>query len=68
MKDAPNHVPINMISLAHTAHETLEDGNVPIFLVVVITPDPLHLSLHHHCDRTGIPLSNLCVDVNTICI
>ena len=36
-KDAPNHVPIKMIGLSHTSSEILEDGDVPIFLVVLIT-------------------------------
>ena len=38
-KDAPNHVPMNMIGLAHTSREILKDGDVPIFLVVLINPD-----------------------------
>ena len=64
MKDAPNHVPMNMIGLAQTSREILEDGDVPIFLVVLSTPD----SLQFNCDRTGILLSTLCLEVNTICI
>ena len=45
MKDAPNYVPTNMIGLAHTSREILEDGDVPIFLVVLIAPDSLHPSV-----------------------
>ena len=38
MKDSPNHVTMNMIGLAYTSDEILEDGDVPIFLVVLSTP------------------------------
>ena len=38
VKDALNHVPINMIGLAQKSRETLEEYEVPIFLVVLITP------------------------------
>ena len=64
VKDAPNRVPMNTIGLAQTSHEILEDGDVPIFLLVLSTLDPLQLN----CDFTGIPLSTFCVEVNTICI
>ena len=37
VKDAPNHVLMNMIGLAQTSHKIIEDGDVPIFLVVLIT-------------------------------
>ena len=36
MKDAPNHVPMNMIGFDQTSREILEDGDVPVFLVVLI--------------------------------
>ena len=39
VKDAPNHVPMNMIGLAQTSREILEDGDIPIFPVVLITPN-----------------------------
>ena len=39
MKDAPNHVPMNMIGLSQTSRKILEDGDVPIFPVVLITPN-----------------------------
>ena len=68
VKDAPNHVPMNMIVLVHTSHEILEDGDVPIFQLVLSTPDPQQLSINHHCDRTGIPLSTFYIEVNKICI
>ena len=68
VKDAPNNVLMNMIDLDHTSREILEDVDVKILPVVLSTPDSLKLSLHHHCDCTGIPLSTLCVEVNTICI
>ena len=67
-KGAPNHFPMNMIGLAHTSHKILEDGDVPILPVVLSNTDPLHLSLHHHCDSTGISLSTFWVEVNTIYI
>ena len=41
VKDAPNHIPTNMIGLAHTSSEIPEDGNVPIFLLVLTTPKSL---------------------------
>ena len=44
VKDAPNHVPMNMIGLVQTSHEILEKSDVPIFLVVLILPDYLHPS------------------------
>ena len=68
VKDAPNHGPMNIIGLAHTTHKILEYGDVPIFPVVLITPDSLKLRLHHYRDLTGIPLFTFCVEVNTICI
>ena len=68
VKDDPNHVPMNMIGLAQTSREIIEDGDVQIFLVLLSTPDPLQLSLHYHCGRTSFPVSVLCVEVNTICI
>ena len=67
-KDSPNHVQMNMIGLAQISHEILEDGDVPIFPVVLSIPDTLHLSLHNNCDRNGIPLSTFCAGVNTIYI
>ena len=67
-KDAPNHVLMNMIGLAKTSREILEDCDAPIFPVVLSTQDLLQLSLHHHCDRAGIPLFAFCVEVNKICI
>ena len=45
MKDSPNHVLMNMIGLAHTSREILKDGDVPIFPVVLITPDSLQLTV-----------------------
>ena len=45
VKDDPNHVPTNMIGLAQTSREILEDGDVSIFPVVLITPYSLHLTV-----------------------
>ena len=39
VKDAPNHVLINMIGLAQTSRKILEDSDVPTLLVVLSTPD-----------------------------
>ena len=38
VKDAPNHVPMNMIGLAHISRKILEDGDVPTSPLVLITP------------------------------
>ena len=64
VKDSPNHVPMNMIGLAQTSHEIIEESDVLTFPVVLSTTD----SLKFNCDYTGIPLSTLCVEFNTICI
>ena len=64
MKDDPNHVTMNMIGLAQTSRKILEDGVVPIFPVVLSTPDYLQFNCYH----TVIPLSTFCVEVNIICI
>ena len=63
VKDAPNHVLMKIIGLAHSSLEISEDGDVPILPVFLSTPDSLHV-----CYRTGIPLSTFCAEVNTICI
>ena len=63
LKDAPNHVPMNMIGLAQTSREIIEYGDVSILPVVLSTPDSLHLF-----DHTGILLFTFCADVNTIYI
>ena len=57
-KDAPNHVPINMIGLAQTSRKILKGGVVTIFLVVQST----QYSPQFNCDCTGIPLSTFYVD------
>ena len=67
-KNSPNHVPMIIIGLAQTSPEILKDGDVPIFPVVISTPDSLQLILNHHCDHTSTLLSTLCLEVNTICI
>ena len=38
VKDTPNHILENMIGSAQTSREIIEDGDVPIFSVVLITP------------------------------
>ena len=64
VKDTTNHVPMNMIGLAQISLEILEGGDVPIFTVVLSTPDYLQFN----CDCTGILLSTFFVEGNTICI
>ena len=64
VKDASNNVPMNIIGLSQTSRKILEDGDLPIFPLVLSTPD----SLQFNCDCTGILLSTFCVEVNTICI
>ena len=68
VKDAPNYVPIHIIGLSQTSRKVLEDVDVPIFLVVLITLVSLHLSLHHHFSFTGIPLSIFWMEFDTIYI
>ena len=41
VKDAPNHIPMNIIGLAQTSRKMLKDSGVPIFLVFINTPDSL---------------------------
>ena len=54
VKDAPNHILMNMIGLAHTFREILEDGDIIIFPVVLITPKALQYnrsrSVSHYPD------------------
>ena len=38
VKDAPNNILMNMICSSQTSHEILKDGDILIFLVVLITP------------------------------
>ena len=45
MKDAPNYVMLNMIGLAHTSREIIEDIDVLIFPVILITPKYLRPSV-----------------------
>ena len=37
-KDAPNDIMTNIIGLSQNSHEILEDGDVPISPMVLITP------------------------------
>ena len=45
VKDNINHVLMNMIGLYQTSREILEDGDVPMFLGVLIAPDSLYPSV-----------------------
>ena len=38
MKEAPNHIPMNMIGSAHNARKILKDDDIWIVLVVLINP------------------------------
>ena len=40
-KDAPNHILKNIIGSAQTLREILEDGDILIFPVILITPKAL---------------------------
>ena len=62
VKDAPNHVPMNMIGLEKNLREIIEEGDVPILPVVLNNPDYLQFN----CDCTSILLSNFYVEVNTV--
>ena len=64
MKDTPGRVSMNIIYLAHTSHDILEDVVLSIFPMVLSTPDALELNF----DCTGILLSTFCVEVNKMCI
>ena len=43
-KDDLNHIPMNMIGSAHNSRKILEDSDLPIFPVVLITPKDLRYS------------------------
>ena len=45
VKDAPNYVPMNMIGLAQNSYKIIEDGDIPIFPTVLVTPDYLQLTV-----------------------
>ena len=40
VKDAPNNVLMKMIGLDQTSRKIIKDGDVPIFPVVLINPNP----------------------------
>ena len=63
MKDACNHITMNMIGLDQTSREIVEDGDAQIFPVVLSTVDSLH-----YCVSSSIPLSTFYAEVNAICI
>ena len=44
-KEAPNHIPMNMIGLAQTSCKILEEGDILIFPVVLVTPKDLRHSV-----------------------
>ena len=49
MKDAPNHILMNMIGSAQTSHKILEDSDIVIFPVSLITPK----ALRYNCSLLG---------------
>ena len=67
VKDAPNHIPINMIGLAHTSREIFKEGDVPILTVFVSHLDSLQYSFKHYYDRRVFPAPDwkiYLVDIN----
>ena len=56
VKGALNYVPMNMLGLAQTSREIIEDDDVPVLPVVLSTMYYLESSLSHYCVRTGILL------------
>ena len=51
VKYAPNHIMINTIGSAQTSREILEDGDVSIFPVVLITPNALQYTTAPNWDH-----------------
>ena len=45
VKEAPNYIPIQMIGLTHSSREIIEDSDVLILPVVLITPKALWTSV-----------------------
>ena len=45
VKESPNHITMNMIGLSQTSREILEEGDILIFLVVLITQKALRPSV-----------------------
>ena len=45
VKEAPNHISMNMIGLAETSRKILEDGDILIFPVVLVTTKDLRPSV-----------------------
>ena len=41
VKDDPNHIPMNIIGSSHTSRKILEEGDIILFPVVLITPKSL---------------------------
>ena len=44
-KEAPNYIPMNMIGLAQTSRKIIEDDDILILPVVLITPKALRPSV-----------------------
>ena len=47
VKDAPNYVLMVVVGLAHTPGEIIDSSDVPIFAVVLSTPDSLQSTSNH---------------------
>ena len=45
VKDAPNYITMNVVGLAQTSPKIIDDGDIIIFPVVLITPKDLHTSV-----------------------
>ena len=44
VKDYPNHIPTDMIGLAQTSREIIDDSDIPILPVVLFTLDSVKLT------------------------
>ena len=56
VKYSPNHVTMNMIGSSQTSCEIIKDGDVPIFLVVLITQNALQYTTAPLWDHIIYPL------------
>ena len=65
VKDAPDHISMNMIGLSQTSSKILKDSDILIFPVIVITTKSFQPSVSTKPLLINITLSNFCVEVNT---
>ena len=55
MKDAPNHILMNMFGSSQTSSEILEDSDILIFMVVLITPTRMVIITGHNLGSNYTP-------------